>query len=179
MPQSFAASDYHSFGIDLGVGWAGRFGMAGGAFRYYPASWIDFNVYTGVDSLGLVTTGGANIYFASMDSKMCLLFFTCKSRFYLGFGGGQIKGGELTVKKDGLEAKFDQSDGGIFLVGLGSREVFPSGFNSGLEVGYRSFSKDPTLTYKSGSTDPSLIEERKKAWNDSIFVAVTFGWEFL
>jgi hypothetical protein len=168
--------------VDGILGYSSRVGIGGVGVRWQLHPDFDLNTYAGIDYAGTTVALGSNVYVWDVDSDVCLFTFKCLERYYFGGSWINIGNTEVTIKHEGQEAQYRQATGeaGLFLFGtrqVFTRQVFPSGFTTGFELGWRFWMREPKLTHVSGSLDEGLRREREKNFKDGLSLGATIGWE--
>lgn len=173
-----AASDSaKNLGVDLGLGFYSNYGLAGAGGRYFISDSQDIHLSAGVDLTGLIVGAGSRFYFQSGYDK-CFFIFTCKPKYFIGGTLIRSNGSTISVDGDGVKGEYKQSDGYAGNLTAGSYDIFGDSFTLGLELGYRVWLKRPDITFQSGTFLPKHKSNLEKYGDNSINVALTFGWLF-
>jgi hypothetical protein len=172
-----AASSSKNLGVDLGLGFISNYGLIGGGVRYFISDSQDLHVNTGIDLNGFIVGAGSRFYTQSGYDK-CFFVFSCKSKYFIGGTLIRSNGSTITVDGDGVKGDYKQSDGFAGNLAVGSYDVFGDSFTMGLEVGYRAWMKRPDITFQSGTYLQKHKTDLEKYGENSVNVALTFGWLF-
>lgn len=174
---SASGSSSKNLGVDFGLGFYSNYGLIGGGARYFISESQDIHVNTGLDLSGFIIGAGSRFYFPAGYDK-CFFVFTCKPKYFIGGTLIRSNGSTISVDGDGVKGEYKQSDGYAGNVAIGSYDTFGDSFTMGLELGYRMWMRRPDITFQSGTFLQKHKSDLEKYGENSINVALTFGWLF-
>ena len=162
------------FGTDLGFGANTRYGIFGISAKYFLLEDLDLHFAMGFSSLGSVSSLGANYYFLSKQVAPLGDEFLMKAFF----GASLISTNGAKVKKINnlQDADYQVGKGLAINPVVGLAGFFTENLYGHFELGYRSYSKRPEVTFESGFYSASDQEDIEKSAKNDLSLLLTAGW---
>lgn len=166
-------------GIDFTfTGFSSSSGTSAVTYRSAMNDIWEWNVGTGVDSLGWFFTGGTNYFLYNWPRTTCFFAFSCHGQVLAGGNLYYANGGRKTYTNNGADTYYDQTSSMYALPGVAFRSIYQEFFSLTLDVGYRFMVQKPSIRRSYGVQVQSNIDDMEKANKDGFGASVALGIVF-
>jgi hypothetical protein len=162
------------FVTDLGGGANTSYGIFGAGAKYFILQNLDLHFSLGFSAIGSVSSIGGNFYFWSQQVAPLGDEFNLKL-----YGGASListNGAKLKKITNLQDADYQIGKGLAVNPVIGAAGLFVENIWGAVELGYRSYSKKPEVTFENGFYSAADQEDIEKSTRNDLSFLLSVGW---